>query len=324
MRIVFAGTPEFSARALDTILAQGHQVLAVLTQPDRPAGRRMRHLPSAVKQRALAAGLPVFQPETLRDAGTQAELAAWFTEQQADVMVVAAYGLLLPPAVLGMPRLGCLNIHASLLPRWRGAAPIARAILAGDTNTGICIMQMDAGLDTGPVLQTRSADILPRDTAGSLLDRLATIGAAAIVEVLAMLERRENPTPVAQAATGVTYAGKISKAEAVLNFELGAIELDRRVRAFDPAPGSVAILRGTALKIWGVRPGPRGARVLPPGTVRGVEGGSFGLACGHDGRDTLIVEELQKPGGKRLAVAQFLLGFPLSAGERFGSTGESS
>jgi methionyl-tRNA formyltransferase len=159
MRIVFAGTPEFSAHALDIILAKGHQVLAVLTQPDRPAGRGMRRLPSAVKQRALAAGLPVFQAETLRDASTQTELATWFADGKAEVMVVAAYGLLLPPAVLAAPRLGCLNIHASMLPRWRGAAPIARAILAGDTATGVCIMQMDAGLDTGPVLLARAADI---------------------------------------------------------------------------------------------------------------------------------------------------------------------
>ncbi len=323
MRIIFAGTPEFAALALDAIVGAGHQVRAVLTQPDRSAGRGMRRSPGAVKQRALAAGLPLCQPATLRDPEAQRELAACFGDGNTDVMVVAAYGLLLPPAVLKIPPLGCLNIHASMLPRWRGAAPVERAILAGDAETGVCIMQMDAGLDTGPVLLARAATIEARDTAGSLRDRLAKLGAAAIVDVLALLDRGERPLPRAQAEVGATYASKIAKAEAALDFSDSAVELDRHVRAFDPVPGAVAMLRGTAIKIWSSRPGPRTAYSLPPGTVRGCEGG-LSLACGVDGRDTLFIEEMQKPGGRRLPAKQFVAGFALSAGERFGGAGEQA
>jgi methionyl-tRNA formyltransferase len=322
MRIVFAGTPEFAARALDAIIAAGHQVLAVLTQPDRPAGRGMRLSPSAVKQRALAAKLPVVQPETLRTADAQAGLAAWFADGEADVMVVAAYGLLLPPAVLAMPRLGCLNIHASLLPRWRGAAPIARAILAGDPETGICIMQMDAGLDTGPVLRRHPVRIEPRDTAATLENRLGILGASAIVDVLAGLASGQRPDSSPQPENGVTYAKKINKAEAILDFSLGAIDLDRHIRAFNPAPGAAAMLGNTAIKIWRAAPGPRVMFASPPGTVRSSDNTGLAVACGVDGRDTLIVEELQKPGGRKLDAVQFLAGFSLSAGECFGSAGK--
>lgn len=323
MRIVFAGTPEFSVRALDAVRTAGHQVAAVLTQPDRRSGRGMRLLPGPVKTYAAAAGLPVAQPVSLRDVGAQQELASWFTTGHAELMIVAAYGLLLPPAVLAMPRLGCLNIHASLLPRWRGAAPVARAILAGDSETGVCIMQMDAGLDTGSVLLARRTAIDARDTAGSLTAKLARLGADTMVEVLAMLERDDPPAAQVQAETGVTYAHKIDKAEAGLDFAQGAVELDRRIRAFDPAPGATAYLRDVALKIWRARPGPSSARAQPSGTVRSADEQGLAIACGFDGSDTLIVEELQKPGGKCLTVAQFLQGFSLSAGERFGRPGDA-
>jgi methionyl-tRNA formyltransferase len=317
MRLVFAGTPEFAAHALDAILRAGHEVVGVLAQPDRPAGRGMRLLPGAVKQRALDADLPVAQPLSLRDAEAQRALAGWFGSGYADVMVVAAYGLLLPPAVLAMPRLGCLNIHASLLPRWRGAAPIERAIIAGDATTGVCIMQMDAGLDTGQLLLQRTTSILERDTALTLRERLAGMGAEAMVETLNALQRGDTLAAQAQATEGVTYAGKIAKADAALDFSQSALELDRKIRAFDPVPGAFANLRGDAIKMWSALSQTHAAPALPPGTVRSCDGGNLLLACGADGRDTLLVEELQKPGGKRLRAAQFLQGFALSAGDRF-------
>jgi methionyl-tRNA formyltransferase len=323
MRIVFAGTPEFSVRALDAIREAGHQVVAVLTQPDRRSGRGLRFLPGPVKTYAVEAGLPVAQPVSLRDNEVQRELATWFAMGRAEIMIVAAYGLLLPPAVLAMPRLGCLNIHASLLPRWRGAAPVARAILAGDSETGVCIMQMDAGLDTGPVLLSKGTVIDARATAGSLTANLARLGADAMVEVLDLLERDTPPAAQPQAEGGVTYAHKIDKAEAALDFAQSAAALDRKIRAFDPVPGATAHLRDVALKIWRAHAGASSARAQPPGTVRAADGKGLAIACGPDGSDTLIVEELQKPGGKRIAVAQFLPGIALSAGDRFGRSGDA-
>ena len=323
MRIVFAGTPEFSVFALDAILKAGHHVTAVLTQPDRRSGRGQRFVSGPVKTYATQAGLRVAQPESLRDAAAQRELAAWFGTGQAELMIVAAYGLLLPSAVLAMPRLGCLNIHASLLPRWRGAAPIARAILAGDSETGVCIMQMDAGLDTGPVLLTKRTPITARDSTGSLTHRLAQLGADAMVEMLGLLEGDHPPLAQRQAETGVCYAHKLSKAEAELDFVHSAVELDRRIRAFDPVPGATAYLRNTAFKFWRARPGPPWATALAPGTLRSAGEDGLAIACGPGGIDTLIVEELQKPGGKRLAVSLFLPGFSLSAGERFGRAGDA-
>jgi methionyl-tRNA formyltransferase len=234
--------------------------------------------------------------------------------------VVAAYGLLLPTPVLTMPRLGCVNIHASLLPRWRGAAPIERAILAGDRQTGISIMQMDAGLDTGPVLQKSALAILPRETGGELRVRLGVLGAQSVLEILAKLDRGEIPTPETQSEADVSYAGKISKIEAGLNFALGASELDRKIRAFNPTPGAFAELAGAGIKIWSARPDSAARTALPPGTVRKAGGGTLEIACGPNGSETLMVEELQKAGGKRLAVAQFLAGTPISVGERFAST----
>ena len=303
MKLIFAGTPEFAAQALSAIVATGHEVALVLTQPDRPAGRGMALQPSAVKKVALAHDIEVFQPLTLKDAEAQAKIAA----VGAEVMVVAAYGLILPQAVLDMPRFGCINIHASLLPRWRGAAPIQRALLAGDAETGVCIMQMEAGLDTGPVLLRGAFPIEATDTTASLHDRLAGLGARLCVEALGKL-----PLPAeAQPAEGVTYAHKIEKAEAVIDWTKPAIELDRHIRAFNPFPGAQALFGGQTVKLWQASPV---AGSGPLGSVLAVDKKQIVIACG-DG--ALAVSELQKAGGKRLPVQQFLAGHPLKVGDRF-------
>ncbi|MCK6376127.1 MAG: methionyl-tRNA formyltransferase [Zoogloea sp.] len=306
MKVAFAGTPEFAASALEAILAAGFEVPLVLTQPDRPAGRGMQLQPSPVKQVALAAGIPVHQPEKLRTPEQQAPLAA----ACCDVLVVAAYGIILPQAVLDLPRYGCLNIHASLLPRWRGAAPIHRAIEAGDAETGITIMQMDAGLDTGPMLIKRVEPIQPDDTTGSLHDRLAWVGAELIVEALEALPAGKlEATP--QPAEGVTYAAKIGKAEAAVDWTRPAIEIERAVRAFNPFPGAIATLDGTPVKLWR-------ARAIDatgtPGEVLLAEGAGVIVACGEG---ALCVTELQKPGARRMPAADFLRGMPIAAGSRF-------
>ena len=303
MKLIFAGTPEFAAQALSAIVAAGHEVALVLTQPDRPAGRGMALQPSAVKKVALAHGIEVFQPLTLKDAEAQAKIAA----VGAEVMVVAAYGLILPQVVLDMPRFGCINIHASLLPRWRGAAPIQRALLAGDTETGVCIMQMEAGLDTGPVLLRGAFPIEATDTTASLHDRLAGLGARLCVEALGKL-----PLPAeAQPAEGVTYAHKIEKAEAVIDWTKPAIELDRHIRAFNPFPGAQALFGGQTVKLWQASPV---AGSGPLGSVLAVDKKQVVIACGAG---ALAVSELQKAGGKRLLVLQFLAGHPLKVGDRF-------
>lgn len=303
MKVIFAGTPDFAAVALDKLCSAGHQISLVLTQPDRPAGRGMTLQPSAVKKLALEKGLCVFQPPTLKEAAIQEHLRA----VGADVMVVAAYGLILPQAVLELPRLGCLNIHASLLPRWRGAAPIQRAILAGDGETGVCIMQMEAGLDTGPVLARAVTPIAAEDTAGSLHDCLAELGAALIVDVLDSL-----PLPAqAQPAEGVTYAAKIDKAEARIDWQQSATEIDRRIRAFNPFPGAQAAVDGIGIKIWRARPTQGRGK---PGQIMKADKAGIAVACG-DG--LLCIDELQKAGGKRLTAAQFLAGNPLTPGETF-------
>ena len=305
MKVAFAGTPEFAAAALEAILAAGFEVPLVLTQPDRPAGRGMQLQPSPVKQVAVAAGIPVHQPDKLRTPEQQAPLAA----AGADVLVVAAYGIILPQAVLDMPRLGCLNIHASLLPRWRGAAPIHRAIQAGDAETGITIMQMDAGLDTGPMLLRRSETIFSDDTTGSLHDRLAGLGAELIVEALRALPGALAATP--QPADGATYAAKIGKAEAAIDWTRPAVEIERKIRAFNPFPGAVASFAGTPVKLWR-------ARAIDatgtPGEVLLAEGAGIIVACGEG---ALCVMELQKPGGKRLPAADFLRGMPIASGAHF-------
>lgn len=306
MRLVFAGTPPFAATALDALADAGHDIALVLTQPDRPAGRGMKLVHSAVKQTALARGLPVSQPASLKTPEAQAELAAL----EPDVMVVAAYGLILPQAVLGLPRHGCLNIHASLLPRWRGAAPIQRAILAGDAQTGITIMQMDAGLDTGAMLGQTVVPIHPSDTAGSLHDALAAAGAEAIV---AALPRLGTLAPQAQDEAKATYAAKLSKDEAQLDWTLPADVLARAVRAYDPVPGAWTLLDGAPLKVWA-------ADVVAgdgvPGTVLAAQGGEIHVACGCG---ALALRGVQPAGGKRMAAAAFLAGRPLAPGTRLGS-----
>lgn len=303
MKLIFAGTPEFAALALTAIIDAGHEVVLVLTQPDRPAGRGMALHASPVKQRALAAGIEVFQPQTLKDAAAQERLRA----VEADAMVVAAYGLILPQAVLDLPRLGCLNIHASLLPRWRGAAPIQRAILAGDRETGVCIMQMEAGLDTGPVLFSAALPIAGDDTSATLHDKLATLGAQLIVDALARLPLPAQTQPDA----GLTYATKIEKSEASLDWRQPAAVLDRRVRAFNPFPGAISSMDGASLKIWCAEATDDNGE---PGVVLAVDKRGIVVACG-DG--ALRLTELQKAGGKRLPVKQFLAGTAVLPGSRF-------
>jgi methionyl-tRNA formyltransferase len=303
VKLVFAGTPDFAAVALQALLEAGHEITRVLTQPDRPAGRGRRPQPSAVKRLALQRGLAVHQPQTLREAG-----GGLLEALRVDAMVVAAYGLILPPAVLAAPRLGCLNIHASLLPRWRGAAPIQRALLAGDAVTGITIMQMDAGLDTGPILLQRELPIADTDTAGSLHERLARLGGELIVRALAAPCRAR-----AQDEAGATYAAKIDKREAVIDWRAPAREIERRVRAFDPTPGAQTRLAGAPLKVWAARI-ERGV-AAEPGTV--CAAGPLGLvvACGEE---ALRVTEVQQAGGRRLPVAAFLCGHGVAPGTRLG------
>ena len=303
MKLIFAGTPEFAARALQAIVAAGHDVALVLTQPDRPAGRGMSLQPSAVKKVALEHGIEVFQPAGLKDAEAQARVAA----VGAEVMVVAAYGLILPQSVLDMPRHGCINIHASLLPRWRGAAPIQRALLAGDTETGVCIMQMEAGLDTGPVLLRGCLPIASDETAASLHDRLAHLGATLIVDALVRLPLTGVPQP----AEGVTYAHKIEKSEALIDWRRSAAALDRHIRAFNPFPGAQAQYSGQTVKLWHAVPL---AAQGEPGCILAVNREAVVIACGEG---ALAVSELQKAGGKRLPAHQFLAGHPLQVGDRF-------
>jgi len=306
MRLVFAGTPRFAVPALEALAAAGHELAAVLTQPDRPAGRGLAAAAGPVKQAAQRRAVLVLQPSTLKDAAVQARLA----DLAPDALVVAAYGLILPQAVLDIPRLGALNIHASLLPRWRGAAPIERALLAGDPVTGVCIMRMDAGLDTGPVLLRQELPIAPGDTAGTLHDKLATLGARLLVTALDGLARGAlRPTP--QPTEGVTYAAKIEKHETRLEWSRSANEVERQVRALNPAPGAGAHVRDAELKIWRARVvEARGA----PGAVIATGADGITVACG-DG--ALRLEELQRAGGRRLPAAAFLRGFPLAPGDRF-------
>ena len=303
MRLIFAGTPEFSAQALRALISEGHQIELVLTQPDRPSGRGMALHASPVKQLALASGIEVFQPQTLRDTIAQERLRC----VGADAMVVAAYGLILPQAVLDMPRLGCINIHASLLPRWRGAAPIQRAILAGDRETGVCIMKMDAGLDTGPVLLSETLTIESDDTAASLHDKLAKLGARLVVKAL----ETTLLTPCPQPESGVTYAAKIEKAEAILDWRNTAVQLDRQIRAFNPFPGAVSRLGGFNIKIWGATVESGSAE---PGVIISADRDGIVVACGEG---ALRLNELQKAGGKRLPATQFLVGTPIRPATTF-------
>ncbi|WKB50668.1 methionyl-tRNA formyltransferase [Eleftheria terrae] len=314
MKLVFAGTPEFAQAALAGLHSAGFEIPLVLTQPDRPAGRGMKLQPSPVKQFALSHGIEVAQPRSLRlDGKFPDEAAAAQARLQAvqpDVMVVAAYGLILPAWVLALPRLGCLNIHASLLPRWRGAAPIHRAIESGDGSSGITIMQMDEGLDTGDMLLTEVLPIAATDSTGSLHDKLAPLGSRLIVEALE-LAACGGLSPRPQPEQGVTYAHKIDKAEAEIDWRLPADVLERRMRAFDPFPGAVGLLDGVALKCW------RAERVDAqgePGRVLAVDAAGPVVACGSG---ALRLTQLQKPGGRRLAAAEFLSGHTVKPGMVF-------
>ncbi|GAB2487061.1 methionyl-tRNA formyltransferase [Comamonas humi] len=320
MRIVFAGTPDFARVALQRLLAAGFEVPLVLTQPDRPAGRGMKLQASAVKQCALEHGIAVQQPRSLRLDGKYPDDATAAREAllaaRADAMVVAAYGLILPQWVLDLPRLGCLNIHASLLPRWRGAAPIHRAIEAGDVETGVTIMQMDAGLDTGDMLLVEKLAIAAHDTTASLHDRLAELGGRMIVEALE-IAACGGLTRTPQPEQGVTYAHKIEKAESTVDWSQGAAQIGARIRAFNPFPAASTEANGETIKLWdyAVDSSSRTADAAP-GQILSVSDQGVMVACG-DG--ALRLTQLQRAGGKRLPAADFLRGFPLAAGMRLGS-----
>lgn len=299
LRIVFAGTPEFAASHLQAILQQGiHEVIGVYSQPDRPAGRGQKLVASPVKQLALAHNIPVFQPLTLRDAAAQAELA----ELKPDLMVVVAYGLILPQAVLDMPRLGCINSHASLLPRWRGAAPIQRAIEAGDDVTGVTVMQMEAGLDTGPMLHKVSTPITAQDTGGSLHDRLAELGSAAVLEVLQQLAEGTMQAEK-QDDSLANYAHKLSKAEAKLNWQQSATELDQQIRAFNPWPVSHSQLNGQVIKVHAAEPVLENNTSAAPGTILAAEREGLVVACGEG---ALRLTQVQLPNARAMSVADVL------------------
>jgi methionyl-tRNA formyltransferase len=310
LNIAFAGTPHFALPALRVLLASRHRVVGVLTQPDRPAGRGQQLRASPIKQLAAEHGLPIAQPATLKTPEGRAELARW----APDLLVVVAYGLILPEAVLALPRLGCVNIHGSLLPRWRGAAPIQRAILAGDAETGVTIMQLDAGLDTGPMLLERRRSIQSHETAGDLHEALAELGAAALAEALegiaaGKLTARPQPT------AGVTYAPKIEKAEARLDWGAGVVEIDRRVRAFNPWPMAETTFAGEQLKLLRARIADQPATDAAPGTLLGIAEDGLRVACA-DG--VLAVRELQRAGKRPISARDFANAVRLD-GLRFGT-----
>ena len=300
LRIVFAGTPDFAAESLRALLQGHHDVIAVYTQPDRPAGRGRSLKASPVKTVAQAHDIPVHQPLNLKDADAQAELAAL----KPDLMVVAAYGLILPQKVLDIPRLGCINVHASLLPRWRGAAPIQRAILAGDRETGITIMQMDAGLDTGAMLYKATCPISASDTGASLHDRLALLGGDALLAVVDGLRDGERFTPEAQDAALATYASKLSKEEAQIDWRRPAGEIARQVRAFNAVPVAHTLLRGELVRVWMARPLKDETTTATPGMV--IRADRQGLAVAAGEGSVMLIDTLQLAGGKALSVAELL------------------
>lgn len=302
MRVVFMGTPDFAVPALEALVAAGHEIAAVYSQPPRPAGRGQKDRPSPVQARAEALGLPVRTPRSLRDPEAQADFAAL----RPDAAVVVAYGLILPQAVLDAPARGCLNIHASLLPRWRGAAPIHRAVIAGDAETGVSIMQMEAGLDTGPVLLREATPIGPEDTTGTMHDRLAEIGARLVVAALARLDSlASEPQPEA----GASYAAKIDKAEAEVDWARPAPEIDRQIRGLSPFPGAWTLVRGQRVKLLASRQAQgQGA----PGTVLDA---ALTVACGTG---ALRLTRLQRAGRGAQGTEEFLRGFPVEPGETLG------
>jgi methionyl-tRNA formyltransferase len=298
LRLVFAGTPEFAVPCLAACRASGHDVVAVYTQPDRPAGRGRKLAPSPVKLAALGAGIPVEQPDSLKSAEAQQKLASF----APDLLIVVAYGLLLPRKVLTIPARGCWNVHASLLPRWRGAAPIQRAILAGDSESGVDLMQMEAGLDTGPVLLQRRTPIEPGDTGGSLHDRLSLLGADVLAEGLLRLSTGEALVPQAQPTEGVIYAHKLDKAEAALDFRRSADELERKVRAFDPWPVAEGAIAGETLRIWSARATDR-QHDAAPGDLLAATRDGIEIACGAG---SLLITAVQRAGGKRIDARDYL------------------
>ncbi len=305
MRLIFAGTPPFAAAALEALHAAGHDIALVLTQPDRPAGRGMKLTESAVGQTARRLELAVAKPVSLKAPDIQKLLA----DLKPDIMVVAAYGLLLPQAVLDIPVRGCLNIHGSLLPRWRGAAPVQRAILAGDSHTGIDIMRMEAGLDTGPVLLQKVLAIEAHDTSATLFEKLTPLGAAAIVEALDKLDELALKP---QSEVGVTYAQKLTRAEAPIDWTRPAAEIDRQIRAFDPFPGTEASFASEPLKVWAAALTLAAGGV--PGTVLDVSPTGPLVACGTG---ALRLESVQKPGGRRQPAAEWARSVGLAAGQTF-------
>ena len=305
MKVIFAGTPDFAAAALKAIAAAGFEIPLVLTQPDRPKGRGMQLAPSPVKQAALELGLRVAQPEKLRN---NAEALQMLKEVEADVMVVAAYGLILPQDVLDTPKHGCLNIHASLLPRWRGAAPIQRAIEAGDAETGVCIMQMDIGLDTGGVVSEHRYAIQPTDTANEVHDALMSLGAAAIVADLQQLKTEGRLKSVKQPEEGVTYAQKLSKEEARIDWNESAAVIERKIRAFNPVPAAWVEYQGKPMKIWRAEVVAQQGRA---GEVLSCSSDGLIIACGEN---ALKITELQPSGGKRMDIAAFAAGHTVEEG----------
>jgi len=310
LNIVFAGTPEFAATHLAHLIAGPHRVVGVLTQPDRRAGRGKKLQPSAVKSVALDANIPLWQPDTLKDPASEAQLAAC----DADIMVVVAYGLILPAAILAIPRLGCINVHASLLPRWRGAAPVQRAIEAGDRKTGVSIMVMEPGLDTGPVLLRREVPITEDHTGGTLLEELERVGTDALTECLSdVASRLLRAQP--QSEQQVTYAAKIEKTETAIDWGLGAIEIDRKVRALLPSPGCFTMLNDDRLKVWAAH-AVHEAHNATPGEIMSVNNDGVRVACGEG---VLVITEAQMPGGKSQSVATLLNGHQdkLKLGVRF-------
>ena len=311
MNLVFAGTPEFAVPALKALLAAGHRISAVYTQPDRPAGRGRQLAMSPVKECALANGIAVRQLLTLKSETEAASLQSL----QPDAMIVIAYGLILPPAILAIPKYGCINVHASLLPRWRGAAPIQRAIEAGDAVTGVTIMQMEAGLDTGPILATADTSITATDTGASLHERLSNLGATLLVDTLRKLERGAI-TPQIQDNTLATYATKLNKDEARIDWNTDATTLARRIRAFNPWPVAHTTLDGKPLRVWLAMASNDTSASHSPGTILTTDPDGIHVQCG---RGVLIITQLQAEGGKPLAARAFLNGRPLPPGTRLGA-----
>ncbi len=305
MKLIFAGTPEFAADALAALLAAGHEVCLVLTQPDRPAGRGMKLQASAVAEMAQSHGLRIEKPISLKSADATELVRAC----GADVMVVAAYGLLLPQAILDLPRYGCINIHGSLLPRWRGAAPVQRAIEAGDLETGIGIMQMEAGLDTGPILLQRAIPIEPQDTTRSLFAKLTRLGAQCVVQAVAELPQLK---PVPQSITGITYAKKIEKAESRIDWSESAIVIERRIRAFDPFPGCETTISGERIRVWAATICEKPAAVAP-GVIFDVLRDSFVVACGDQ---ALGITVAQRDGGRRISSGDLMKSFSITTGQQ--------